>query len=71
VNILKKEVILKASLIVVPPPRNIIYVPVYSNLEPFSRAYTYIILNFSNVIVTIYFLLYNKLDYNLILRRPF
>ncbi len=70
-NILKKEVILKAGLTVVPPPRNIIYVPVYSNLEPFSRAYTYIILNFGGVIVTTYFLLHNELDHDLILGRPF
>ncbi len=71
VNILKKEVTLKAGLTVVLPPYNIIYIPIYSNLEPFSRAYIYIILSFSSVIVIIYFLLYNKLDDDLILRRPF
>ncbi len=68
---LKKEVTLKAGLTVVPPPRNIIYIPVYSDPEPFSRAYTYIILNFSGVTVMTHFLLHNKLDYDLILRRPF
>ncbi len=68
---LKKEVTLKAGLTVVPPPRNIIYIPIYGNPEPFSRAYTYIILNFSSVTVITYFLLYNKLDHDLILRRPF